>query len=241
MAFEIIQIPRDDASIRSYVEQYKNFRLYSLKAAPECFGSTYAREIAFTDDVWYDRLANPKATTFVAMQSDRIVCTLTAIGPLPFLAEEYEEYVFHAGCILFCPYLWTRAMGEVSRTTNFPCVILVQPVIVTSAFKNLISRPDRLHQQIRGKQAVVKELKHFHNTTCVSTECSHFPRLVDKALRKHCLRSVWRTGLRKQGMLEWPLLRVSWWTMTTLQPEPYIRSVDLWQFPRSLYLLKATG
>ncbi|KAH7330311.1 acyl-CoA N-acyltransferase [Rhexocercosporidium sp. MPI-PUGE-AT-0058] len=88
MAFEIIQIPHDDASIRLYVEQYKNFRLYSLKTAPECFGSTYAREIAFTDDVWYGRLANPEATTFVAMQSDRIVCTLTTIGPLPCTAEE---------------------------------------------------------------------------------------------------------------------------------------------------------
>ncbi|KAG4442737.1 hypothetical protein IFR05_001754 [Cadophora sp. M221] len=88
MAFEIIQVPRDDASIRSFVDHYKNFRLYSLRTAPECFGSTFAREIAFTDDVWYDRLANPKATTFVALQSGCIVCTLTTLGPLPCLAEE---------------------------------------------------------------------------------------------------------------------------------------------------------
>ncbi|PVH87190.1 hypothetical protein DL98DRAFT_566916 [Cadophora sp. DSE1049] len=88
MAFEIIQIPHDDTSIRKYVDQYKAFRLHSLKTAPQCFGSTYAREVAFTDDVWYDRLSNPKATTFVAKQCDRIVCTLTTIGPLPCTAEE---------------------------------------------------------------------------------------------------------------------------------------------------------
>ncbi|KAL2067301.1 hypothetical protein VTL71DRAFT_1725 [Oculimacula yallundae] len=88
MAFEIIQIPHDDASVRSYLKRYKTFRLYSLRTAPECFGSTYAREVAFTEDIWYDRLANPKATTFIATQFDRIVCTLTTIGPLPGTAEE---------------------------------------------------------------------------------------------------------------------------------------------------------
>jgi hypothetical protein len=79
MAFEIVHITHDDESVRSYVERYKAFRLLSLKMAPEAFGSTYAREIAFTDDIWLGRLANPKANTFIALQSDRIVSLLVAI------------------------------------------------------------------------------------------------------------------------------------------------------------------
>ena len=88
MTFEIFQIPRDDKSVRAHVEQYKAFRLYSLKTAPEAFGSTHAREIAFTDDVWYNRLANPKASTFIAIQGDRVVCSITIVGPLPCSPEE---------------------------------------------------------------------------------------------------------------------------------------------------------
>lgn len=88
MAFEIIQIPHDDESVRAHVEQYKAFRLYSLKTAPNSFGSTYEREIAFTNDVWYNRLASPLATTFIAVQSDRIISTITAMGPLPWAPEE---------------------------------------------------------------------------------------------------------------------------------------------------------
>jgi hypothetical protein len=44
--------------------------------------------MAFTDDVWYNRLANPKAATFIAVQSDQIVCLLTIAGPLPCTPEE---------------------------------------------------------------------------------------------------------------------------------------------------------
>jgi hypothetical protein len=88
MPFEIIQIPRDDESIRLYVEQYKAFRLLSLKTDPDAFGSTWEREIAFTDDTWYGRLANPKAATFLALQSDQVVCTITIAGPLPCTPEE---------------------------------------------------------------------------------------------------------------------------------------------------------
>ncbi|KAF8867212.1 hypothetical protein BDZ45DRAFT_7149 [Acephala macrosclerotiorum] len=88
MTFEIVQIPHDDESVRTHVERYKTFRLYALKTAPNCFGSTYAREIAFTDDVWYNRLANPIATTFIAVRSDCIISTLTAMGPLPCAPEE---------------------------------------------------------------------------------------------------------------------------------------------------------
>jgi hypothetical protein len=88
MPFEIIQIPRDDASIRLYVERYKAFRLLALKTDPDAFGSNYASEAAFTDDVWYQRLANPQVTTFLALQSDHVVCMIGMFGPLPCTPEE---------------------------------------------------------------------------------------------------------------------------------------------------------
>ena len=88
MPFEIVQVPRDDASIRLYVEQYKTFRLLALKTDPDSFGSSYAREIAFTNETWYNRLANPQVTTFLAFQEGQVVCTVSIAGPLPCTPEE---------------------------------------------------------------------------------------------------------------------------------------------------------
>ena len=88
MTFETIQIPHDHEGIRAFVERYKEFRLLSLELAPEAFGSTLERELAFTDETWYDRLANPRAVTFLALQGDRVVGSLTTVGPLPFGPDE---------------------------------------------------------------------------------------------------------------------------------------------------------
>ncbi|KAH6678355.1 hypothetical protein B0J14DRAFT_559494 [Halenospora varia] len=88
MSFETIQLPRDDAGIRSYLERYKAFRLLALKTAPAMFGSTYERETAFMDEIWYNRLSNPQAFTFVTMLGEKVVGTLTIVGPLPFSVEE---------------------------------------------------------------------------------------------------------------------------------------------------------
>lgn len=88
MAFEIVRIGRDNDSVRSYVEEYKAFRLYALKNEPEAFGSTYEREVKFTDEEWYSRLANPEAVTFFALHEKRIVSTLTALGHLMYGPEE---------------------------------------------------------------------------------------------------------------------------------------------------------
>jgi len=92
MTFEIIQVPRDDEGVRTFVERYKEFRLLSLKVAPEAFGSTLERELAFTDETWYSRLANPQAVTFLALQRDRVVGSLTTVGPLPFIPDESPAY-----------------------------------------------------------------------------------------------------------------------------------------------------
>jgi hypothetical protein len=88
MDFEIIKIARDDATVRSYVERYKAFRLLSLQTAPAMFGSTYEREIAFSEDTWLGRLSSPTATTFLAIQENRTIGMITTVGPLPFLPEE---------------------------------------------------------------------------------------------------------------------------------------------------------
>lgn len=88
MAFEVIQIPKDEESIRRYAEQVKAFRLLSLQTSPESFLSTYAREVAFADDVWSERLRNAKVIPFIAVQNGRIVSTITVIGPLPYGPDE---------------------------------------------------------------------------------------------------------------------------------------------------------
>ena len=88
MSVEIIQIAKNDESIRRWVDQVKSFRLHSLQTSPKSFLSTFARESAFTDEVWYERLSNPKAITFVAVQSDRIISSIALIGPLPYGPDE---------------------------------------------------------------------------------------------------------------------------------------------------------
>jgi len=88
MAFEVLRIPSAHEDAKTYIEQYKTFRLLSLKTSPRSFHSTYDREIQFTDDVWMDRLTNPDCCTFVAFQSGKIVCTLTLVGPLNFEPDD---------------------------------------------------------------------------------------------------------------------------------------------------------
>ncbi|KAF2094802.1 hypothetical protein NA57DRAFT_16470, partial [Rhizodiscina lignyota] len=52
------------------ISKQKEFRLFSLRTAPEAFSSTFARESAFTPDVWEDRARNPLASTIVAVALD---------------------------------------------------------------------------------------------------------------------------------------------------------------------------
>ncbi|KAG6334804.1 hypothetical protein ID866_4276 [Astraeus odoratus] len=50
----------------SALAAYKEFRLTFLKVDAACFASSYAREVALTDDIWYKRLNSPFKRTFVA-------------------------------------------------------------------------------------------------------------------------------------------------------------------------------
>jgi GNAT superfamily N-acetyltransferase len=81
--YSIIHVPHDGAGVRKYLEEYKALRLFSLQYAPEAFGSTYAREVAFEDDVWYQRLSNPIANTFLAVgEAGNLIGVSTINGPL---------------------------------------------------------------------------------------------------------------------------------------------------------------
>jgi GNAT superfamily N-acetyltransferase len=81
--YSIVHVPHDNAGVRKYLEEYKAFRLFSLQYAPEAFGSTYAREVAFEDDVWYQRLSNLIANTFLAIgEAGHLIGVSTINGPL---------------------------------------------------------------------------------------------------------------------------------------------------------------
>ena len=71
----IILPPRSHIDTESWdrlTEKLKEFRLHSLRESPEAFSSTYAREIAFTKDIWASRLSNPLATILIAIETDEI-------------------------------------------------------------------------------------------------------------------------------------------------------------------------
>lgn len=87
MTYEIIHISSEDL-VRAYAGKYKEFRLLSLQVAPEAFASSYSREAAFPDEVWYERLANPHAATYFALENSKIIGTVSVLGPLIYGPED---------------------------------------------------------------------------------------------------------------------------------------------------------
>lgn len=99
-SFSIIHIPRNEDGYQKYLEEYKALRLFSLKTNPESFHSTYAGELAFADDVWHKRLANPFASTFVAInKSGKMVCMTTLTGPLDYGPHELPVLGVPMSCL----------------------------------------------------------------------------------------------------------------------------------------------
>ncbi|KAI0391167.1 hypothetical protein F5Y17DRAFT_441744 [Xylariaceae sp. FL0594] len=96
--FKIIMVSSDEDGCRFYLDQYKPFRLTSLQVDAEAFGSTYAREIRFSDEEWLARVRNPSSVTFVvavrsADDDDRVVASTSLIGPLPNRASNPYQVV----------------------------------------------------------------------------------------------------------------------------------------------------
>jgi len=69
---------------KGQITNYTALRLLSLQTDPEFFGSTYERELAFTEDQWRERLSTHNRATFVASIADSNqdwVGTLTILVP----------------------------------------------------------------------------------------------------------------------------------------------------------------
>ncbi|KAF2671613.1 hypothetical protein BT63DRAFT_422156 [Microthyrium microscopicum] len=72
-SFAIVHLPRkyDSPEVATHLAtlatKLKAIRLEALKTDPDAFGSTYEREVAFTDEQWAERLTNPLAQHVVAL------------------------------------------------------------------------------------------------------------------------------------------------------------------------------
>lgn len=67
---QILVLPRQTSSPetwQSLIAKTKQLRLEALKTSPTTFASTYAVEVEFEIQKWHDRLLNPAATHFIAV------------------------------------------------------------------------------------------------------------------------------------------------------------------------------
>lgn len=62
--YEVFPIPVPFTA--THVRNYATLRLLALQTDPQCFGSTYERESAFTDAVWRSRLDSDDKVTIIA-------------------------------------------------------------------------------------------------------------------------------------------------------------------------------
>jgi ribosomal protein S18 acetylase RimI-like enzyme len=70
----IVVLPKfhnNQQSWNQLVERSKTFRLKALQESPEAFAMTYATAKEFTDEMWHNRLKNPKATTIVILDAPK--------------------------------------------------------------------------------------------------------------------------------------------------------------------------
>ena len=73
-SYTIVALPRDtqgETNFKMLVARARDFRLQSLQLAPESFGIAYESEVNREPEFWTNRVANPKATTFIACRYDQ--------------------------------------------------------------------------------------------------------------------------------------------------------------------------
>ncbi len=61
----------NDAAFLVAVERFKSLRLLSLLNDPNCFGSTYSKEVDYTDLRWQEKLKSPDVFHIIATRAGR--------------------------------------------------------------------------------------------------------------------------------------------------------------------------
>ncbi|KAI0197762.1 hypothetical protein F4808DRAFT_463464 [Astrocystis sublimbata] len=196
--FGILLIPADEKGCLFYLERYKPFRLASLKQDPGAFGSTYAREIEFDDKTWLDRVRNPLASTFVAVESDddRVVASTSLIGPLPNTKPASNPYQ----AVIAIPHCDAPdSDNDNQHANNEPLCFQMSAVYTTPEVrglglaKSLIrAATDEAHQraQGQGRPLVLSVVVYANNDAAISvySRCgfasgAEEPKLVFNALK----------------------------------------------------------
>jgi GNAT superfamily N-acetyltransferase len=144
MSFSIYEIPKPASE--EDVSKYTEIRLSTLSTNPEAFGSTYARESAFTPDQWVARVNTSGRKIFIAIDEDKWIGTLNVLYPEMLLggpkstpyppeisaAEEKGDFdVLMIVGMWVCPGFRKRGVGE----------MLVQHTLETVQ-RNDINQPD---------------------------------------------------------------------------------------------------
>ncbi|MFJ1704774.1 GNAT family N-acetyltransferase [Kitasatospora sp. NPDC088346] len=101
---------------------YREVRLAALADAPEAFGSTLAREQAFTEDVWRTRLS--ARNTLVAERDGRTVGLAGIVAAGPGRAELVSMWVHPAARGLGVGDQLVRAAVERAAELDLPEVLL---------------------------------------------------------------------------------------------------------------------
>jgi GNAT superfamily N-acetyltransferase len=81
--------------VPSQWKEFKDFRLEALRQEPGVFGSNYAREVAFSDQQWKDRLENPRSAYWGLYDGPDLVgmTGIFAPGEDPEEAELIASYI----------------------------------------------------------------------------------------------------------------------------------------------------
>ncbi len=110
-------------SIRRFLphdwEAYKAIRLEALQHEPGVFGNPYAKEAAYEDSVWQERLRNPRVASFGLYSGNETLVGLTSISSTAeqpdeaYLSQSYIRKEFRgqglSGLLYDVRLAWARA------------------------------------------------------------------------------------------------------------------------------------
>ncbi|KDQ62811.1 hypothetical protein JAAARDRAFT_30721 [Jaapia argillacea MUCL 33604] len=104
-----IPIPSSDSDLT----KFSTLRLLALRTDPSLFGSTYARELAFTPEVWRSRLDLDGRVTFVVSDEERRgewIGTMSLLGPdaLKDIPHDIPKEILRRGDLFNLVGLWVH-------------------------------------------------------------------------------------------------------------------------------------